>query len=113
MKEELKNEEVNTYLAEVTNHVLDNLDDFKELSAPLLAFPFVPPPRERDPFLEYEVNVVVNNATTVGAPSSSRARPRISICLAPSTGSSIALAASLQTLPGSSRGHFCGRTAAI
>jgi predicted ATP-dependent protease len=68
MKEELKNDEVDTYLAEVKNHVLDNLDDFKELPAPLMAFPFVPPPRERDPFLEYEVNVVVNNAKTEGAP---------------------------------------------
>ena len=68
MEEELKNDEVNIYLAEVKEHVLDNLDDFKEVPAASTGFPFVPPPRERDPFLEYEVNVVVDNAKTKGAP---------------------------------------------
>jgi len=33
-----------------------------------MPFPFGPSPRERDPFLEYEVNVVVDNSHTTGAP---------------------------------------------
>jgi len=33
-----------------------------------MALPFMPSPRERDPYLEYEVNVVVDNAKTAGAP---------------------------------------------
>jgi ATP-dependent Lon protease len=65
---ELKNDEVGEYLAEVKEHVLNNLDDFKEASMPMISFPFAPPPRERDPFLEYDVNVVVDNAKTAGAP---------------------------------------------
>ena len=68
IEEKLKNEEVNAYLAEVKAHVLDNLDDFKEVPAASMALPFMPAPRERDPFLEYEVNVVVDNAKTEGAP---------------------------------------------
>jgi ATP-dependent Lon protease len=65
---ELKNDEIGEYLAEVKEHVLNNLDDFKNGSMPMMSFPFAPPPRERDPFLEYEVNVVVDNAKTAGAP---------------------------------------------
>jgi predicted ATP-dependent protease len=65
---ELENEEIGEYLAEVKEHVLNNLDDFKEAPMPMMSFPFPPPPRERDPFLEYEVNVVVDNASTAGAP---------------------------------------------
>jgi ATP-dependent Lon protease len=65
---ELGNEEVNLYLAEVKSHVVNNLDDFKEAPAASFAMPFLPMPRERDPYLEYEVNIVVDNAQTNGAP---------------------------------------------
>jgi ATP-dependent Lon protease len=64
----IESDEAKEYLAEVSEHVLDNLDDFKETSAPMIAFPFPSAPRERDPFLEYEVNILVDNATTTGAP---------------------------------------------
>ena len=64
----LHNEEVAAYLAEVKEHVLNNLDDFKEMPATAMALPFMPAPRERDPFLEYEVNCVVDNSKTRGAP---------------------------------------------
>jgi ATP-dependent Lon protease len=64
----IASQEVKEYLAEVSEHVLNNLDDFKETSAPMIAFPFPSAPRERDPFLEYEVNILVDNATTTGAP---------------------------------------------
>jgi hypothetical protein len=59
---------VNDYLADVKAHVLDNLDNFKEVPAPSMALPFIPSPHERDPFLEYDVNVVVDNGKTAGAP---------------------------------------------
>ena len=66
--EALNHDEVNIYLEEVREHVLTNLDDFKETPAATMALPFMPGPRERDPYLEYEVNVVVDNAKTAGAP---------------------------------------------
>ena len=64
----LQNDEVSAYLADVKEHVLNNLDDFKEAPTLPVAFPFMPEPRERPPFLEYRVNVVVDNAKTQGAP---------------------------------------------
>jgi predicted ATP-dependent protease len=63
-----ENDEIGVYLAEVKEHILDNLDDFKETPVAMMPFPFTPPPRERDPFLEYEVNIVVDNDKTEGAP---------------------------------------------
>ena len=68
IQHELKNEEVTDYLGEVKIHVLNNLGDFKEPSPSPFVMPFAPPPRERDPYLEYEVNVVVDNAQTHGSP---------------------------------------------
>jgi ATP-dependent Lon protease len=68
METELNNPEVTAYLAEVRDHILGNLDDFKDSQAAPMALPFMPAPRERDPYLEYEVNVVVDNAATKGAP---------------------------------------------
>jgi len=66
--EKIDNPEVNGYLDETREHILNNLDDFKEGGATPMALPFMPQPRERDPFLEYQVNVVVDNANTQGAP---------------------------------------------
>ncbi|HXV49249.1 MAG TPA: AAA family ATPase [Candidatus Binatia bacterium] len=68
MAEALTNDEVNLYLEEVREHVLNNLDDFKDSGVAPITLPFMPGPRERDPYLEYEVNVVVDNAKTDGAP---------------------------------------------
>jgi ATP-dependent Lon protease len=68
MEGQLSNEEVNVYLAEVREHILTNLDDFKDTPAASVVLPFMPAPRERDPYLEYEVNVVVDNGKTQGAP---------------------------------------------
>ncbi len=67
---EMQTPEVEDYLAEVKDHTIENLDDFKEPEAAAgpMPFPYGPPPRERDPFFEYEVNVVVDNAHTTGAP---------------------------------------------
>jgi len=52
---ELRNEEVKAYLTEVREHIISNLEDFKEMPTAFGPFPFTPPPREQDPFLEYEV----------------------------------------------------------
>jgi predicted ATP-dependent protease len=68
IEHELANEEVHVYLEEVRNHALNNLDDFKELPPVSFAMPFMPAPRERDPYLEYDINIVVDNAQTNGAP---------------------------------------------
>ena len=68
IERELANDEVNLYLAEIRDHVLSNLDDFKEAPAVPFTMPFMPAPRERDPYLEYDINVVVDNARTQGAP---------------------------------------------
>lgn len=65
---EFDNEEIDLYLAEVKSHVLNHLDDFKEAPPTPFAMPFMPAPRERDPYLEYEVNVIVDNAQVKGAP---------------------------------------------
>ena len=65
---ELKNDEIGEYLSAVKEHVLNSLDDFKEAPMPMMSFPFPTPSRERDPFLEYEVNIIVDNAKTSGAP---------------------------------------------
>ena len=66
--DKLDNAEVMTYLDETREHILNNLDDFKESGPSPMALPFMPAPRERDPYLEYEVNVVVDNGKTDGAP---------------------------------------------
>ncbi len=68
MEHDLTNEEVHVYLEEVRSHVLNNLDDFKEVPPVSFAMPFMPAPRERDPYLEYDINIVVDNAQTNGAP---------------------------------------------
>jgi predicted ATP-dependent protease len=68
IENEIANEEVNAYLGEAREHILDNLDDFKETPASMMAFPFAPPPKERDPYIEYNVNVIVDNGSTKGLP---------------------------------------------
>ncbi len=65
---EMKSPEVDVYLAEVKAHIIDNLDNFKEpeRQTPVMPFGLLPP--QQDLFLEYEVNVVVDNSTTKGTP---------------------------------------------
>ncbi len=65
---EMDNPEVEEYLAEVKAHIIDNLDDFKEQERPSSPLPFLFAPPSQDPFLEYDVNVVVDNTHTNGAP---------------------------------------------
>ncbi len=70
ISQELKSAEVDQYLAAVKEHIVNNLDDFKEAEQPAApSMPFLSSTGSpHDRFLEYEVNVVVDNAQTVGAP---------------------------------------------
>ncbi|HWO43003.1 MAG TPA: ATP-binding protein [Candidatus Eisenbacteria bacterium] len=69
IEKQMENQEVSAYLADVKEHMLNNLDDFKEGDRPAALTPFAPPSlREREPFIEYQVNVVVDNSETKGAP---------------------------------------------
>jgi ATP-dependent Lon protease len=68
IRQEIKSLEVNKYLEEVETHIIDHLDDFKEQERQTPALPFLPFPPPREEFLDYEVNVVVDNSSTKGAP---------------------------------------------
>jgi ATP-dependent Lon protease len=69
LKSRFSYEEVPAYLDDVQNHILENLDNFKEKEeekAPIL--PGLPPAQSADPFIDYRVNVVVDNSETKGSP---------------------------------------------
>jgi len=70
---ETANVESIKYLNEVKENIIENLDDFKEPERPSPQLPFMPPIPPRELFLEYDVNVVVDNSHTQGAPSLSKA----------------------------------------
>jgi predicted ATP-dependent protease len=61
--------EVQQYLNEVREHMIDHLDAFRERHGPAATFPFpgmfAPAP---DGLTDYEVNVLVDNGATAGAP---------------------------------------------
>jgi lon-related putative ATP-dependent protease len=61
--------EVTAYLKETENDILENLQQFikrgGELESPL---PFPMPWMKEEPYKKYEVNLVIDNSTTVGAP---------------------------------------------
>ena len=70
IKERHKNKKVNQYLDEVQDSLMSDLSRFmaqkgEKPEAALPGLPFVPPPPE---FTEYEVNVIVDNSETKGAP---------------------------------------------
>jgi len=63
--------EVQQYLAEVREHMLDNLDAFREQQQPPVPFPFPfmhPGAAEEGSLIDYEVNVLVDNSATQAAP---------------------------------------------
>jgi ATP-dependent Lon protease len=64
----MQNPEVDEYLNEVKTHIIENLDDFKTQEPQGPALPFMPTLPQRELFLEYDVNVVVDNAHIRGAP---------------------------------------------
>ncbi|MGA3288820.1 MAG: ATP-binding protein [Candidatus Bathyarchaeia archaeon] len=60
--------EVATYLKDVQNDILDNLQQFIKRSEPQQQFPFPMPWMKEEPYKKYEVNVVIDNSDTKGAP---------------------------------------------
>jgi ATP-dependent Lon protease len=76
LEESFKSPKVHEYLKEVKEDVLNNLSRFhlKEESQPSILGMQVP--REDDQFLEYQVNVVVDNSDVKGAPVVFETNPR-------------------------------------
>jgi len=75
IREKLPNEDIDSYLDEVQESILDNLSIFKEEEAPQqqqgAAVPGAHPPRaegEIDRFHDYRVNIIVDNSSTKGVP---------------------------------------------
>jgi len=70
ISQEIGDESCSAYLENVAGHILENLDDFKEApAAPQMPFALAAMPgAEKDPFLEYEVNIVVDNSSHSGPP---------------------------------------------
>jgi predicted ATP-dependent protease len=62
------NSEVQQYLAEVREQMLDNLDAFREQQPTPFPFPGMFTGGGADGLVDYEVNVLVDNSTTSGAP---------------------------------------------
>jgi len=71
IKSILKCEPIENYLNEVKSDIVQNLDRFKEkdeTSPPIPMIPGMPPQTEDDRFVDYEVNVLVDNTNTEGRP---------------------------------------------
>ncbi len=60
--------EVTTYLKDVQNDILDNLQQFIKRGESQQQLPFQMPWMKEEPFKKYEVNVVIDNSDTKGAP---------------------------------------------
>jgi predicted ATP-dependent protease len=60
--------QVQQYLEAVQEHMVAHLDWFKASGPQARMSPFLPPPEAREMFLEYAVNVVVDNSDVHGAP---------------------------------------------
>ena len=60
--------EVTTYLKDVQNDILDNLQQFIKRGESQQQLPFQMPWMKEEPFKKYEANVVIDNSDTKGAP---------------------------------------------
>ncbi len=69
LKSRFSFDKVLAYLEDVQNHILENLDKFKEKEeSKTQILPGLSPIEAADPFVEYRVNVVVDNSETKGSP---------------------------------------------
>ena len=62
------NSEVTAYLKEVENEILDNLQQFIRRGDPEQQLPFPLPWMKEEPYKKYEVNLIIDNSNTSGAP---------------------------------------------
>jgi lon-related putative ATP-dependent protease len=62
------NSEVTTYLKEVEDDILENLQQFIRRSEPEQQLPFPMPWMRDEPYKKYEVNLVIDNSNITGAP---------------------------------------------
>ena len=60
--------EVTAYITKVENDILDNLSQFARRGQPEQQLPFPMPWLKEEPYKKYEVNVVIDNSATTGAP---------------------------------------------
>lgn len=69
MKNKYKeHEDIISYLSDVTEDILEHLDDFKAQEEQALPLPFMKMQKAEPAFTRYTVNVLVNNKDTKGAP---------------------------------------------
>jgi lon-related putative ATP-dependent protease len=68
MEKYTANPEVTGYLKEVENDILDNLQQFIRRGETEQQLPFPMPWMKEEPYKKYEVNVVIDNSKTTGAP---------------------------------------------
>jgi lon-related putative ATP-dependent protease len=62
------NSDVTTYLKEVENDILDNLQQFIRRGESDQQFPFPMPWMKEEPYKKYEVNLIIDNSNAIGAP---------------------------------------------
>jgi len=68
MEKYRSNSEVTTYLKEVENEILDNLQQFIRRGESEQQLPFQMPWMKEEPYKKYEVNLIIDNSNTAGAP---------------------------------------------
>jgi lon-related putative ATP-dependent protease len=76
VKEKYGNEKIDTYLDEVTDDILENINRFKEgAESEAPSIPGLTLPSPEDTFREYQVNVIIDNSEAKGAPVVFEASP--------------------------------------
>ena len=68
LRDKFKDEKVHAYLAEVQAHILKNLDRFRAKSEQQMVLPGVVMSKPPDSFIEYQVNIIVDNCELKGVP---------------------------------------------
>jgi lon-related putative ATP-dependent protease len=63
-----ENTEVSTYLKETENDILENLQQFIRRGEAEPQLPFPMPWMKEEPYKKYEVNLIIDNSATIGAP---------------------------------------------
>ncbi len=75
IKKKYNNTAINSYLKEVNNNVLENISRFQEKEEQAVAIPGLRLPQIKDSFIEFSVNVLVDNSDTKTSPVIIETRP--------------------------------------